>query len=800
MKKLHLICNAHLDPVWMWDWDDGMATALATFYSACELADEYDYIFCHNEVLLYEYIRELNPALFRRMQELAKEGKWHIMGGWFLQPDCNVPSGESFVRQALYGRKYFQKYFGQTPTTAINFDSFGHNRGLVQILKKCGYDSYMFCRPMPEMLALDDMYFYWEGYDGSRIKACRIEDDSIYCSGLGTAKTDILRKAERWKDKPVGVALWGVGNHGGGASRKDLEDIAQLQKESDYEIVHSTPEAFFAEIEPTAVFKKSLNPCLVSCYSSLSRVKQAHIRLENELYRTEKICALAALNGHRVCDFSVFDDVMRDMLSIEFHDVLSGTCASDGERSSVMKAEHGLKILNDEFLRAFFALTADYTAAGEGEYPVFVFNPCAQEIERVVEVEFLLNTVLVSDEEHYEIRAGVEGKSVPVQVIKELSNINYDRRKRIAVRVKLRPLGVTRIDCTIEKVKNVPMIWEDRYYTYSDEHKSVTIDRKTGCLTSFVCDGVEYLGGESFRPVIYSDNADPWGWGKVSVGEDPQPMELSSCEKGPFAGLRSVEMVEDGEVLTEIECLFEGGASAVRIGYKIYKHVPYIDVNARVLWQEQTKTLKLKIASGNAGRFVGQGAYGREIFEADGSEKIAQRYVAFAEGGKYFTVCNACSNGCSKQGKDLYLTLLNGAAYCAHPIGDRPLVPANRYVPYIEQGEHEFSYRVAVLPENELEREAQMFAQPPYVLSVFPHGEGTAAYPVEISDPAIVMTALREQKKGKYVIRLFNGSDEKKTATLRCGDSERILRFGRYEIKTLLFDGKKFVESKKLVM
>ncbi len=800
MKKLHLICNAHLDPVWMWDWDDGMATALATFYAACELADEYDYIFCHNEAFLYETVRQNDPALFARIQELVKAGKWHIMGGWYLQPDCNLPSGESFMRQALFGQAYFQKYFAKKPTTAINFDSFGHTRGLVQILKKCGYDSYLFCRPMPEMVPLEDMYFWWEGYDGSRIKACRIEDKSIYCSGLGTAKEDILRKAERWKDKSVGIALWGVGNHGGGASRKDLQDIAQLQKESAYEIVHSTPEAFFAETEPSFVYRRSLTPCLVSCYSSLNRVKQAHIRLENKLYLTEKICALAALNGSRVIDFSAFDDVMRDMLGIEFHDVLSGTCASDGERSCLMKAEHGLKVLDDAFMRAFFALTTVFAAAGEGEYPVFVFNPCAQEIERVVEVEFLLTTVLVSDEEHYEIRASVEGKPVPVQVIKELSNINYDRRKRIAVRVKLRPMGVTRIDCTVEQVKNAPLVWEGDSYVYADEHKRVTIDRKTGCLTSFVCDGKEYLRGASFLPVLFKDNADPWGWEKFAVGEDPQPMRLSPCEKGAFEGLRAVEMIEDGEVLTEIESLFEGGSSAVRVGYKIYKHVPYIDVNVRVFWQEQTKTLKLKIAAGEGGKFVGQAAYGREEFEADGGEKVAQRYVAFGGKEAYLAVLNSGSNGCSKQGGDAYLTLLNGAAYCAHPIGDRPLVPSGRYVPYIEQGAHEFSYRVAVLPENELEREAQLFVQPPYALSVFPHGQGAEPFAAEISEPAVVLTALREQKKGRYMLRLFNGSGESKRAVLRFGGAARILRFGKFEIKTLLFDGKRLVESRKAML
>ena len=148
-KKVHLICNAHLDPIWQWDWQEGAAAAISTFQSAVNLAEEFDYIFCHNEVTLYKYIEEYAPALFKKIQELVKAGKWHIMGGWYLQPDCNMPSGEAFVRQIQLGRIYFMEKFGERPTTAVNFDSFGHTVGLVQILKKCGYDSYICCRPNP---------------------------------------------------------------------------------------------------------------------------------------------------------------------------------------------------------------------------------------------------------------------------------------------------------------------------------------------------------------------------------------------------------------------------------------------------------------------------------------------------------------------------------------------------------------------------------------------------------------------------------------------------------------------------
>ena len=97
-KKLHLICNAHIDPVWQWTWDEGVSAAIATFKSACDLADEFDFIFCHNESILYEQIENICPELFERIKNLVAQGKWKIMGGWYIQPDCLMPNGESIIR------------------------------------------------------------------------------------------------------------------------------------------------------------------------------------------------------------------------------------------------------------------------------------------------------------------------------------------------------------------------------------------------------------------------------------------------------------------------------------------------------------------------------------------------------------------------------------------------------------------------------------------------------------------------------------------------------------------------------
>ena len=101
-KILYLICNAHLDPVWLWEWEEGAGETLSTFRTAAQLCEEYDeFVFNHNEAVLYKWVEMYEPELFSRIQQLVKRRKWHILGGWYLQPDCNMPSGESFVRQIL---------------------------------------------------------------------------------------------------------------------------------------------------------------------------------------------------------------------------------------------------------------------------------------------------------------------------------------------------------------------------------------------------------------------------------------------------------------------------------------------------------------------------------------------------------------------------------------------------------------------------------------------------------------------------------------------------------------------------
>ena len=192
------------------------------------------------------------------------------------------------MEQIRLGHEYFNEKFGVIPKTAINFDPFGHGRGLVQILKKAGYENYVFMRP--EKYEGD---FVWEGLDGSEVFAHCMHWGYNSRKGRAADKIDHFLKTQSEKDNVI--CFWGIGNHGGGPSKKDLIDIDKLMRESDVLIKHSTCEDYFETLDKSKLksVKESLISVHVGCYTSMVRIKQANRRLENKIAVTEKIMTYA---------------------------------------------------------------------------------------------------------------------------------------------------------------------------------------------------------------------------------------------------------------------------------------------------------------------------------------------------------------------------------------------------------------------------------------------------------------------------------------------------------------------------
>ncbi len=793
MKKIHLICNAHIDPIWQWDWQEGVSAVLSTFRSAVNLADKYDYIFCHNEVTVYKYVEEYDPQLFEKISELIQAGNWHVTGGWYLQPDDHMPSGESFVRQIQMGFDYFREKFGVTPTTAFNVDAFGHTRGLVQIMKKCGQNAMICCRPHTDEKILDKNVFVWKGFDGSEVKVHRLPE--AYNAPLGATADEIKARIEkREADEEITCVLWGVGNHGGGPSDKDLADITKMIEETDeYEIVHSTPDAYFSEINPSYTVEDSLYISMPGCYTSSICVKQKHIDLENELYLAELMSSVASAKGLMEYPKDELYACFEDLLNAEFHDVLPGSSIKAGEDNGLMLLNHGMLDATRLKTRAYFALCREQAKAQEGEFPILVFNPHPYELTDNIECEFMLADQNWSDTHASFITIKDGEHTIPYQVVKEESNITLDWRKRVIFEATLPPMSVKRFSLYVELKPEEKKELEE-VYVFDDGRKYVEICKTTGLLKSYRIDGKEYIK-DGFLPVMYADHPDPWAMGAEDLkrmGTNGRAFDFSENPSGVFGGMKSIQVIEDGDIYLGIEAFFEKDNSKARIEYRIYKNNDDVDVNVTLFFNDINKIVKLAVPVCNAENLIGQTAFGTDKLFEDGRENTSQRFDAVKSGGKYLAVLNKSLYGGHYENDTMYFSLVRGTTYCAHPIPNRPLMPLDRYTKKMDQAEHNYHFRVTVCDECELERKAMEFNRLPYAVNVFPTGSKVERkdFEVLLSNKNITLAALKKaDKQDGYILRLVNNYSEGQTTELTVGDAKAVLSFGKYEVKTVLYNG-----------
>ena len=142
--RFYLVGNAHLDPMWQWRWQEGSMEAKSTIRSALDRMKEFpEFRFVCSSASVYQWIEDIVPEMFEEIRQRVAEGRFIVVGGWHVQPDCNLPSGEAFARQSLYAQRYFKEKLGVTAKVGYNVDSFGLNLMLPQILKQSGMDSYI---------------------------------------------------------------------------------------------------------------------------------------------------------------------------------------------------------------------------------------------------------------------------------------------------------------------------------------------------------------------------------------------------------------------------------------------------------------------------------------------------------------------------------------------------------------------------------------------------------------------------------------------------------------------------------
>lgn len=799
-KTVYLISNAHIDPVWQWDVAEGIGVALSTFRSAvCICEENEDFIFNHNEALLYKWVEEFDPLLFKRIKDLVKAGRWNIIGGFELQPDCVMPCGESYIRQILRGSLYFEERFGIQVKTAVNFDSFGHSRGLVQILKKSGYDSYVFMRPEAHKADLPTD-FIWRGFDGSEIKAHRITTG--YNSLLGENRKELENWIASRKLQNANLYPWGVGNHGGGPSRKDISDIAQLKAENKYpdvSFVHSTPEEFFEDIQKQYTdnkktkkyIDKSLYSSNVGCYTSMVEIKQGHRKLENKLIQAEKLATLAFINGYMEYPSKELDEAWAALAFIQFHDVLPGTHTLPVMKSMMELCGYGLTIAQKIINRVFYLLSANVSSAQEGVIPIIVVNPHPYKIEQELECEYILQNQNWDDETLTVARIYKGGDEIPCQLVKEDSSIPLDWRKKVVFRAELEPFAIEKYDCHMKVIeKSVPVqTKKQQKFVFENQEMSLEIGAETGLIESFIVDGCRLTGRDFGQICVFEDDEDPWHMRSDQIQSMLFTLPL----------VDSVRITEDGPVKTVVESCFANTGITAVLRYHIPRKGSRIRIDVEITNTLPCRCVKMCFpAADPSPELICDTMFGSEKGFTDGTEIVSQKFDILKWDDTGLVVINDGIYGGSFKDGVLYKNLLRSPAFCAHPIGDRAILKENVYAEHMGIGVYRYSFLLFPAGRDYLydaSMIAQQFNEKVLAVSCFPPGYQRNIKNIFPIVQGVVMTAMKKADRGEgIIIRLYNPADRLAEFGLTIGNDVIRGKMHPFEVKTLRYTDNNFRE------
>jgi alpha-mannosidase len=396
--------NSHIDMAWLWPWTETVEVVRNTFQSVLDLMREYpDFKFTMSSARTYEWMQEKYPDMFEQIKQRVKEGRWEVIGGMWVEPDLNMPDGESLVRQILVGKRYFQKNFGADIKIGWNPDSFGYNWQLPQIYKKSGIDYFVTSKLLwaTDYTKFPYRLFWWEAPDGSRLLTYfpheyandfnpeqMTKDLSLYAPLIyGTKLADSAQM----------LYLYGIGDHGGGPTRTMLDQANRLHDPNTVfpKIDFTTAKAFFADLnqELTSLTVPTWKDELYfeyhrGVYTSQADTKQ-RIRHDEELMLdAEKYASVASLFGRPYAQ-DQFELAWKNLLFDHFHDVMPGSGIAVNYLDAKRNLEDVARSATELTHSALDEILAHINTQGDGA-PVMILNSLSWPRVEVIEAEVQL--------------------------------------------------------------------------------------------------------------------------------------------------------------------------------------------------------------------------------------------------------------------------------------------------------------------------------------------------------------------------------------------------------------------------
>ena len=691
MTTLHLIFNAHIDPVWMWPWTAGLDETLATCRSACDRLDAHpDLLFTRGEAWVYRQVERLDPNLFERMRAHIESGRWEITGGWWLQPDCNLPSFGGFEKQIELGRRFFESRFGAFPDVAYNVDSFGHAASLPGLMRENGQNFYVMMRPGEHEMALPARLFRWRGFEkGPEVTTFRI------AGAYGTQQIRLDHLQAALTALPDGIehsmCFVGVGDHGGGPTESQISWLRDHWNAlPDVKLEFSTPSRFFAAIEAQSgdlpLHTGELQQHAIGCYSVYRAIKTATRRAENRLEQAAVAEQILGEAAQAQDETPSLDAAWERVCFAHFHDTLGGTCL-ESAYPAIFDSLGLASSAADE--RMQWALRRHLNALPDDARQRFVlFNASDAAQDGYVEVEPWLEWDAWQSD--WRVR-DERGAIVATQSMAREALAFFDARGRLVFRAHLEA-GQTGVffverDCD-EKMPEMTDEVAARAHFIGNE------------MAAWTPDALRFGRAEIALPQLQllEDESDTWSHNLDRYAENA--VEVARWQRG--------QTVDDGPLMAS--WIQEGtiGQSSLRAEWRVYAGEPFVELRLRVGWNEARRVLKLVWPWAGAARE--DGIPGASIVRPNDGRELPLRDWTRAVGDKARAVVCPDVYALDATPEHLRLTLLRAAILAHHQPHDgqspRALLS--------DQGEHEFRFRFYVdASADELDLSARSFHQPP---------------------------------------------------------------------------------------
>ncbi len=588
---VRLVGNSHIDMAWLWPASETVGVVRDTFRTALQLMDEYPgFTYTQSSVRDYEWLRDKYPDEFAEIQKRVREGRWELVGGMWVEPDLNMPDGESLVRQILVGKRFFQHEFGVNVTVGWNPDSFGYTWQLPQIYRKSGFDSFV-----TQKLSWNDTtvfpykLFWWQSPDGSNVLTYfpHIYNGTTEPVGLANDIATYVPSTHF----PEIMQLYGVGDHGGGPTRQELDEALHLEKPATIfpKAEFSTARAFFDDVEHAIATDGLKLPVWNNelyleyhrgCYTTQSETKKQIRHNEEQLENAEKFTALSFLTVKTPYSNTQFEGIWKKLLFDDFHDVMPGSGVGNNYVEALRNLNEASlesgKLLGDSLNN----LTANIDTRGAG-VPVVVFNPLSWARTAPVTVE--VHTPASGQELEAVDDAG---KPLLAQV---LSSDPATERTRLDVMVPDVPsLGYRVIHVrAVQHAQPAHSSLKVNGMTVENEYFRVQIDPKTGCITSLIdkASGKETVAPGGCGGLLQTFVDKPARQDAWEISFNGQSWDLKDPE--------SVKLIENGPERAVIEIRNHFQNSDFIRDLVFQPHVPRIDVRTRVNWHEQHILLKV---------------------------------------------------------------------------------------------------------------------------------------------------------------------------------------------------------------